>query len=60
MTEILDFLASYWKLIALAVLLILDLVLIVLNRRKPVKAISFQYEAKKSSISVITYLASVT
>lgn len=37
MSEILDFLASYWKLIALAVLLILDLVLIVLNRRKPVK-----------------------
>lgn len=37
MREILDFLVSHWKLIALAVLLILDLVLIILNRRKPVK-----------------------
>lgn len=37
MSEILDFLVSHWKLIALAVLLILDCVLIILNRRKPVK-----------------------
>lgn len=37
MSEILDFLVSHWKLIALAVLVILDAVLIILNRRKPVK-----------------------
>lgn len=37
MKEIFDFLVSYWKVIVLGILVVLDLVLVVLNRRKPVK-----------------------
>lgn len=39
MEKILDFLISNWKLLALGVVVILEAVLIVLNRRKPVKVV---------------------
>lgn len=32
-----DFLKTYWKVIVLLALLVLDLILVILNRRKPVK-----------------------
>ena len=41
----LEFLQNYWKLIALAVLLLLDVILVVLNRRKPIKVYDSVHQA---------------
>lgn len=39
MEKILEFLVQYWKLLVLGVVVLLEAVLIVLNRRKPVKVV---------------------
>ena len=41
----LEFLQTYWKIIAVGVLSLLDIILIILNRRKPVKVYDSVHQA---------------